>query len=98
MIPTAPNERIKLDGAFSKVLTGGGISHLNLGERLTHENQMKKLIEYAIKYGCEHFAINYEKAGNIFEEQLERVGRLDSVETRSLLKQIPQLRRIRRNR
>ncbi|MFX0115141.1 MAG: hypothetical protein ACFFB3_11390 [Candidatus Hodarchaeota archaeon] len=46
----------------------------------------------------DHFTINYEKAGNIFEEQLERVGRLDSVETRSLLKQIPQLRHIRRNR
>jgi len=52
-------DRIKLDGTFSKVLTGGGISHLNLGEKLTHPNQMKKLIEYAIKFGCEHFAINY---------------------------------------
>jgi len=52
-------ERIKLDGAFSKVLTGGGISHLNMGEKLTHENQMKKMIQCAIKYGCEHFAINY---------------------------------------
>ena len=52
-------DRVKLDGAFSKVLTGGGISHLNLSERLTHKDQMKKLIEYAIKYGCEHFAINY---------------------------------------
>lgn len=52
-------DRIRLDGAFSKVLTGGGISHLNLGEKLTHKNQMKKLIECAIKHGCEHFAINY---------------------------------------
>ncbi|MFH1831402.1 MAG: anaerobic ribonucleoside-triphosphate reductase [bacterium] len=52
-------ERVKMDGAFSKALTGGGISHLNLGEKLTHKNQMKKLIEHAIKYGCEHFAINY---------------------------------------
>ncbi len=52
-------ERMKLDGAFSKVLTGGGISHLNFGEKLTHRNQMKTLIECAIKYGCEHFAINY---------------------------------------
>jgi len=52
-------DRIKLDGAFSKVLTGGGISHLNMGERLTHKKQMKGLIECAIKYGCEHFAINY---------------------------------------
>jgi len=52
-------ERIKLDGEFSKTLTGGGISHLNLGEKLTSPEQMKKLIEYAVKSGCEHFAINY---------------------------------------
>ncbi|MFH0898144.1 MAG: anaerobic ribonucleoside-triphosphate reductase [bacterium] len=52
-------DRIKLDGAFSKILTGGGISHLNVAEKLTHKDQMKKLIEYAIKHGCEHFAVNY---------------------------------------
>ncbi|MFC1842331.1 anaerobic ribonucleoside-triphosphate reductase [Candidatus Dependentiae bacterium] len=51
--------RIEIDGAFSKVLTGGGISHLNIGEKLTHKDQMKKLIAYSIKVGCEHFAINY---------------------------------------
>ncbi|MBD3273148.1 anaerobic ribonucleoside-triphosphate reductase [Candidatus Dependentiae bacterium] len=52
-------DRIKLDGNFSKVLTGGGISHLNIGEKLTSPDQMKKLIAYAIKAGCEHFAVNY---------------------------------------
>ncbi len=52
-------DRIKLDGAFSKVLTGGGISHLNVGEKLTSPEQMKKLISYAIHSGCEHFAVNY---------------------------------------
>jgi ribonucleoside-triphosphate reductase len=52
-------DRIEMDGKFSKALTGGGISHLNLGEKLTSPNQMKKLIEYAVKCGCEHFAINY---------------------------------------
>ena len=52
-------DRIKLDGEFSRSLTGGGISHLNLGERLTAVNQMKKLIEYTIACGCEHFAVNY---------------------------------------
>ena len=52
-------DRMKLDGEFSKTLTGGGISHLNLGEKLTSVSQMKKLIEYAVKCGCEHFAINY---------------------------------------
>jgi len=52
-------DRIKIDGEFSRSLTGGGISHLNLGERLSSSYQMKKIIEYAIACGCEHFAINY---------------------------------------
>jgi ribonucleoside-triphosphate reductase len=52
-------DRIKLDGQFSRVLTGGGISHLNIGERLTSINQMKRLIEYTVACGCEHFAVNY---------------------------------------
>ncbi|MHA2231668.1 MAG: hypothetical protein ACXAB4_04170 [Candidatus Hodarchaeales archaeon] len=46
----------------------------------------------------DRFAINYAQARIIFDEQLERVGRLDNIEIRSLLKQIPQLRRARRNR
>jgi len=52
-------DRIKIDGAFSQLLTGGGISHLNIAEKLTHPDQMKKLIAYAIECGCEHFAVNY---------------------------------------
>ncbi len=52
-------ERVKIDGAFSQLLTGGGISHLNIAEKLTHSNQMKQLIAYAIECGCEHFAVNY---------------------------------------
>ena len=52
-------DRVKIDGAFSQLLTGGGISHLNIAEKLTHPNQMKKLIAYAIECGCEHFAVNY---------------------------------------
>lgn len=52
-------DRIRLDGEFSKVLTGGGISHLNIGEKLTSVEQMKRLIQYAAASGCEHFAVNY---------------------------------------
>jgi anaerobic ribonucleoside-triphosphate reductase len=52
-------DRIELDGTFSRALTGGGISHLNVGERLTSINQMTKLVEYAVSCGCEHFAVNY---------------------------------------
>ncbi|KKQ11399.1 MAG: Oxygen-sensitive ribonucleoside-triphosphate reductase-like protein [candidate division TM6 bacterium GW2011_GWF2_36_6] len=53
------SERVKLDGEFSRALTGGGISHLNIGEKLTHTSQMERLIKYAIECGCEHFAVNY---------------------------------------
>lgn len=52
-------DRITIDGTLSKCLTGGGISHLNIGEKLTNVQQMKKLIQAAIKAGCEHFAVNY---------------------------------------
>jgi ribonucleoside-triphosphate reductase (formate) len=52
-------ERIKIDGKFSKSITGGAIVHMNVGEKLTSDNQMKQLIKYAIECGCEHFAINY---------------------------------------
>jgi len=52
-------DRIKLDGEFSRSLTGGGISHLNIGEKLTSVHQMQKLIKYAVDCGCEHFAVNY---------------------------------------
>ena len=55
-------ERIQLDGEFSRSLTGGGITHLNVGEKLTSVDQMKKLIEYSVKSGCEHFAVNYNFA------------------------------------
>ena len=55
-------DRIKLDGEFSKALTGGGITHLNIGEKLTSKDQMKSLIKYAIQTGCEHFAVNYNFA------------------------------------
>ena len=53
------SDRVKLDGEFSRALTGGGISHLNIGEKLTHASQMERLIKYAIECGCEHFAVNY---------------------------------------
>ncbi len=52
-------DRIKLDGEFSRVLTGGGISHVNIGEKLTSIDQMQQLIMYTIACGCEHFAVNY---------------------------------------
>lgn len=51
-------DRIRIDGIFSRSLTGGSIVHINCAERLT-TSQMKRIISYAITCGCEHFAVNY---------------------------------------
>lgn len=50
-------ERVKLAGSYDKLLTGGSIVHLNVDGDTTPQQNMK-LIEYAIKCDCEHFAIN----------------------------------------
>lgn len=50
-------ERMKVDGKYNQLFTGGGIVHFNLGERVSEE-QAKSLIKYAAEVGCEHFALN----------------------------------------
>lgn len=50
-------ERVKLAGSYDKLLTGGSIVHLNVDGDTTPQQNMR-LIEYAIKCDCEHFAIN----------------------------------------
>ena len=50
-------ERLKIDGKYNKLLTGGGIVHATIIENITSQ-QAKKLIQYAAKCGCEHFALN----------------------------------------
>lgn len=52
-------ERIKITGKFMSILSGGSILHLNLAEEIKDPDTMKKLIEYAVKNGVSHFAINY---------------------------------------
>jgi len=52
-------ERIKLSGKFMKILSGGGIMHLNVQEKVKNPETMKKLIMVVLKYGVEHFAVNY---------------------------------------
>ncbi|OQB40862.1 MAG: anaerobic ribonucleoside triphosphate reductase [candidate division CPR1 bacterium ADurb.Bin160] len=49
-------ERMKRDGEINKLLTGGGIVHINTGEHITGK-QAEKVIDYAVRCGCEHFAI-----------------------------------------
>jgi len=50
-------ERMDIDGKYQALLTGGGIVHINIGEKLT-KKQIESLIEYSIKSGCEHFSLN----------------------------------------
>ncbi|ACV62724.1 Oxygen-sensitive ribonucleoside-triphosphate reductase-like protein [Desulfofarcimen acetoxidans DSM 771] len=52
-------DRIKLTGQFMKHVSGGGILHLNVQDRITNPETMKKLILMSLKEGVEHFAINY---------------------------------------
>lgn len=54
-----PFDRMTIDGMFSKVLSGGGITHLNFSEQFQSADQMKKVIMYAIEVGLEHFAIEH---------------------------------------
>ncbi len=54
-----PITRIKLTGQFMRYLSGGGILHYNVQDKITDPGIMRKLIELAVKEGVEHFAINY---------------------------------------
>jgi len=50
-------DRMIIDGMFSKILSGGGITHLNFMDKFSSPEQMKKVIMFAINCGVEHFAI-----------------------------------------
>jgi len=52
-------ERIQLTGQFQDILSGGGILHCNIQDQLKTADDMKHLIEYNVKHGVSHFAINY---------------------------------------
>lgn len=49
--------RARVDGQLNRCYSGGGISHLNIGAAVTSA-QMKKMIEFAISCGLDHFALN----------------------------------------
>lgn len=53
------HERIEFEGRFSKYLSGGCITHINLIDKITSVDQMRDLMTYIIKCGVEHYAINY---------------------------------------
>jgi ribonucleoside-triphosphate reductase len=50
-------ERLQEDGKYNSLITGGGIVHATIGERVT-KKQAKSIIRYSVKTGCEHFALN----------------------------------------
>ncbi|MCW2279287.1 anaerobic ribonucleoside-triphosphate reductase [Heliophilum fasciatum] len=52
-------DRINLTGRFMKHVSGGGILHLNVQERIQDAATMERLIQIALTEGVEHFAINY---------------------------------------
>ena len=50
-------EKFEKEGYLGSLLTGGGIIHYNLGEKITPK-QAYNIIEGALNAGCEHFALN----------------------------------------
>lgn len=52
-------KRIAFEGKFSKYLSGGCITHINMIDKITTVEQMQELMIYIIKSGVEHYAINY---------------------------------------
>lgn len=52
-------ERLEVAGKFAELLSGGSIVHINLTDKIKTKEQMKKIVELALKYKSSHFAINY---------------------------------------
>jgi anaerobic ribonucleoside-triphosphate reductase len=50
-------EKMSLDGQYNQLITGGGIVHCTIGEKVTPK-QAEKIIKFSINSGCEHFALN----------------------------------------
>lgn len=50
-------EKMDRDGELNRLMTGGGIVHIQVDSKVT-ANQAKNLILYAAKSGCQHFALN----------------------------------------
>lgn len=52
-------DRIRLQGMFDGMLSGGAILHINVNEKINDPEQVADIIEYAAKQGVVYFAINY---------------------------------------
>ena len=68
-------EKMNADGKYNQLYTGGGIVHIQIDGNTT-SIQNKNIINYAVKSGCEHFALNAvyskcSKCGEVFKQKLE---------------------------
>lgn len=52
-------DRIRLQGKFDGLFSGGAICHINVGERIEDTKNIEDLIFYAAKSGVVYWAINY---------------------------------------
>lgn len=67
-------EKMAEEARLGKYLTGGGICHLNVGEKITPQ-QAKKLIGTALETGLEHFAVN--SVYSICDDEHWTLGKVD---------------------
>jgi ribonucleoside-triphosphate reductase len=52
-------DRIRLQGKFDGLFSGGAICHVNVGERIEDTKNIEDLIFYAAKSGVVYWAVNY---------------------------------------
>lgn len=52
-------DRIRLQGKFDGLFSGGAICHVNVGERIEDTKNIEDLIIYAAKSGVVYWAVNY---------------------------------------
>lgn len=52
-------DRIRLQGKFDGLFSGGAICHVNVGERIENTKNIEDLILYAAKSGVVYWAVNY---------------------------------------
>lgn len=51
--------RLDLSGRFMKMISGGGIVHVNCDAQIDTDEKMYELIKYGVKCGVPHFAVCY---------------------------------------
>lgn len=75
-------EKMDREGEMDHYLTGGSIAHIQIGSDVT-STQAKKIIQYATKAGCEHFALNAvytkcEDCGNVIKSKEHKCPKCES--------------------